>query len=337
MLQVTLQTPGQLVSADADLPAAGEGEALVRVHRVGVCGTDLHAFRGRQPFFSYPRVLGHELGVEVVDPGNDVSLQRGDRCAVEPYLNCGACIACRNGRPNCCSGLSVLGVHQDGGMREVIAVPARKLHSSTRLSYEQLALVETLAIGAHAVERANLQPGEFALVIGAGPIGVSVVQFARAAGATVAVADTSTTRLDLCRRLWKVDCTIDAQSADAEAQVRDAGGGDLPAVVFDATGNPQSMCAAFRWPCPGGRLVFVGLVQGEISFSDPEFHRRELTLLATRNAKPESFRAIIDAVESGRIDTDPWITHRLDLGDVPGGFATMAAAPDLFKGMITVS
>ena len=190
-------------------------------------------------------------------------------------------------------------------MREVIAVPGRKLHSSARLSYEQLALVETLAIGAHAVERANLRAGEFALVIGAGPIGVSVVQFARAAGAKVAVTDTSTTRLDLCRRLWKVDCTIDAQSADAEAQVRDAGGGDLPAVVFDATGNPQSMCAAFRWPCPGGRLVFVGLVQGEISFSDPEFHRRELTLLATRNAKPESFRAIIDAVESGRIDTDP--------------------------------
>src|SRR6476659_468820 len=291
---ITLLQPGEFELSDTEAPGPPlPGEALVRVHRVGVCGTDLHAFRGRQPFFSYPRVLGHELGVEVVDPGNDVSLQRGDRCAVEPYLNCGACIACRNGRPNCCSSLSVLGVHQDGGMRESIAVPSRKLHSSTRLSYEQLALVETLAIGAHAVERANLQPGEFALVIGAGPIGVSVVQFARAAGAKVAVADTSTTRLDLCRRLWKVDCTIDAQSADAEAQVRDAGGGDLPAVVFDATGNPQSMCAAFRWPCPGGRLVFVGLVQGEISFSDPEFHRRELTLLATRNAKPESFRAII--------------------------------------------
>ena len=133
-----------------------------------------------------------------------------------------------------------------------------------------------------------------------------------------------------------MDCTIDGQSETAEAQVREAGGGDLPAVVFDATGNPQSMCAAFRWPCAGGRLVFVGLVQGEISFSDPEFHRRELTLLATRNAKPESFRAIIDAVASGRIDTDPWITHRLDLGDVPAGFATMAASPDLFKGMITV-
>ena len=183
-----------------------------------------------------------------------------------------------------------------------------------------MALLRTARIGGDARHRRPRggtreasQPGEFALVIGAGPIGVSVVQFARAAGAKFAVVDTSTARLDLCRRLWKVDCTIDGQSETAEAQVREAGGGDLPAVVFDATGNPQSMCAAFRWPCAGGRLVFVGLVQGEISFSDPEFHRRELTLLATRNAKPESFRAIIDAVASGRIDTDPWITHRLDL------------------------
>lgn len=337
MLQVTLETPGRFARADTRVPAPIEGGALVRVHRIGVCGTDLHAFRGRQPFFSYPRVLGHELGVEIVQPGAAAgTLRPGDRCAVEPYLNCGTCIACRHGRPNCCGSLSVLGVHQDGGMRELMAVPPEKLHPSSRLSYEQLALVETLAIGAHAVERADLRAGEFALVIGAGPIGVSVVQFARAAGARVAVVDTSAARLELCRRLWNVDCTIDGRSATAEAQVREAGGGDLPSVVFDATGNAQSMGAAFRWPCAGGRLVFVGLVQGDITFNDPDFHRRELTLLATRNAKPESFRAIIEAVESGRIDTAPWITHRLGLGDVPAEFAAMAEAPDLFKGMIAV-
>lgn len=335
MLQVTLDAPGQFSSSDATVPERQEGSALVRVHRVGVCGTDLHAFRGRQPFFSYPRVLGHELGVEVVDPGGG-GLRAGDRCAVEPYLNCGTCIACRRGRPNCCSSLSVLGVHRDGGMREVIAVPPGKLHASSRLSYDQLALVETLAIGAHAVERAELPAGEFVLVIGAGPIGLSVVQFARAAGARVAVMDTSAARLDLCRRVWDVEHAIDAQRATAEAEVLEVGGGDLPGVVFDATGNPQSMCAAFRWPCAGGRLVFVGLVQGEISFNDPDFHRRELTLLATRNARPESFRAIIEAIESGRIDTTPWITHRLGLGDVPAQFPKLAAAPDLFKAMISV-
>jgi threonine dehydrogenase-like Zn-dependent dehydrogenase len=148
--------------------------------------------------------------------------------------------------------------------------------------------------------------------------------------------DTSAARLDLCRSVWGVEHTIDAQHPAAEAQVLEAGGGDLPGVAFDATGNPQSMCAAFRWPCAGGRLVFVGLVQGDISFNDPDFHRRELTLLATRNAQPESFRSIIDAVESGRIDTRPWITHRIGLGDVPVQFPRIAAAPDLFKAMVSV-
>jgi 2-desacetyl-2-hydroxyethyl bacteriochlorophyllide A dehydrogenase len=337
MLQIRLETPGRFAALDATAAECPEGHALVRVHRIGVCGTDLHAFRGRQPFFSYPRVLGHELGVQVVDPGSGGGpLSAGDRCAVEPYLNCGTCIACRHGRTNCCTKLSVLGVHQDGGMQEMIAVPRHKLHASSRLSYEQLALVETLAIGAHAVERAALLPGEFVLVIGAGPIGLSVVEFARTAGARVAVLDTSAARLELCQRHWNLDYAIDAQSPAADAQVREVGGGDLPAVVFDATGNPRSMCAAFQWPCAGGRLVFVGLVQGDITFNDPEFHRRELTLLATRNARPESFRSIIQAIESGLIDTNPWITHRLGLGDVPAQFPAIAAAPDLFKAMVVV-
>ena len=335
MLQITLDAPGKFSSSDVAIPEEQEEWALVRVHRIGVCGTDLHAFRGRQPFFSYPRVLGHELGVEVVSPG-EAGPRAGERCAVEPYLNCGTCIACRRGRPNCCSTLSVLGVHRDGGMRELIAVPPVKLHASSVLSYEQLALVETLAIGAHAVERAQLPRDEFVLVIGAGPIGLSVIQFARAAGARVAVMDMSAARLDLCRSVWGVEHTIDAQSPAAEAQVLEAGGGDLPGVVFDATGNPQSMCAAFRWPCAGGRLVFVGLVQGDISFNDPDFHRRELTLLATRNAQPETFRSIIEAVESGRIDTSPWVTHRIGLCDVPEQFPKIAAAPDLFKAMVAV-
>jgi 2-desacetyl-2-hydroxyethyl bacteriochlorophyllide A dehydrogenase len=335
VLQITLDAPGKFSASDVTVPEEQEECALVRVHRIGVCGTDLHAFRGRQPFFSYPRVLGHELGVEVVN-SSGTGPRAGERCAVEPYLNCGTCIACRRGRPNCCSTLSVLGVHRDGGMRELIAVPPGKLHASSVLSYEQLALVETLAIGAHAVERAALTRDEFVLVIGAGPIGLSVIQFARAAGARVAVMDTNAARMDLCRSVWGVEHTIDAQNPSAEAQVLEAGGGDLPGVVFDATGNPQSMCAAFRWPCAGGRLVFVGLVQGDISFNDPDFHRRELTLLATRNARPESFRSIIDAVESGRIDTRPWITHRIGLGDVPVQFQKIAAAPDLFKAMVSV-
>ena len=179
MKTVILEQPGQLSFAETDAPTTfAADEALVRVQRVGICGTDMHAYRGRQPFFSYPRILGHELGVEIVAIGeNEAGLRAGDYCAVEPYLNCGHCIACRKGKTNCCVQLQVLGVHTDGGMREWITVPARKLHKSGKLSLDQLALVETLGIGAHAVDRARIEAGEFALVIGAGPIGLSVVQF----------------------------------------------------------------------------------------------------------------------------------------------------------------
>ena len=335
MLTITLQTPGQFLAVEAPEPAAVPGTALVRVHRIGVCGTDLHAFAGRQPFFSYPRVLGHELGVEVIDPGDDPQgLQVGDRCSVEPYLNCGHCIACRRGKPNCCTTLQVMGVHVDGGMRPLLRVPARKLHPSARLDYEQLALVETLGIGAHAVERAQLSPYDFVLVIGAGPIGLSVIQFAKVSGATLAVMDVSATRLDFCRQQLGVAHTLKAGAGAAE-ELKRIGGGDLPTCVIDATGNPQSMAGCFDLPAHGGRIVFVGLFQGDVTFNDPNFHRRELTILASRNALPATFHDVIRLVEEGKVDTRPWITHRFRLEETPTVFPRdIAGNSAVLKAMI---
>ena len=147
----------------------GPGEALVRVHRVGICGTDISGYLGKMPFYSYPRIPGHELGVEVVSVGEGVpNVRPGDRCSVEPYINCQQCSACQRGNGNCCKNLKVLGVHTDGGLRARFIVPARKLHPSKKLSLEQLALVETLGIGCHAVNRSKVQPGEHALVVAPG-------------------------------------------------------------------------------------------------------------------------------------------------------------------------
>ncbi|MFT3829070.1 MAG: zinc-binding alcohol dehydrogenase family protein [Opitutaceae bacterium] len=324
MKALVLQHPGQLVAAEIASPTApAADEALVRVHRIGVCGTDIHAYGGKQPFFTYPRILGHELGVEVLAVGAGVdNVRPGDRCAVEPYLNCGRCIACRRGKPNCCSDIRVMGVHVDGGMREQFVLPASKLHRSATLSYDQLALVETLGIGAHAVQRANLEAGETVAVIGAGPIGLTVVQFARAVGARVLVLDINSARLAFCRDHLGIgaDATINIREADPLVQLRELTGDDLPTAVFDATGNPQSMAAAFRYPAHGGRLVFVGLFRGDVTFNDPDFHRRELTLLGSRNSRPEDFRRIIELVEAGRVDTSPWITHRAAFDSVPALF-----------------
>jgi 2-desacetyl-2-hydroxyethyl bacteriochlorophyllide A dehydrogenase len=322
MRQIILQQPGTFASATAPPPVPRPGEALVRIRRVGVCGTDLHAFAGRQPFFNYPCILGHELGVELLEvPPDDHGLRPGDRCAVEPYLSCGRCHACGLGKPNCCESLQVLGVHTDGGMRGLLTVPVERLHRSAQLSFDQLALVETLGIGAHAVARSDLRPGEEVLVVGAGPIGLSVVQFAVTAGGRVRVLERSAARRTFVGRF--------GVEALAEPD------GRLYDVVFDATGSPAAMQASFGHVAHGGRLVFVGLVQASITFDDPLFHRREMTLLASRNSCRD-FPRIIRLIEEGRIDTAPWITHRLALAEVPREFAGLPGQPGLVKAMVDV-
>lgn len=337
MKAIRLEEPGRF--APLEMRADGgiaPDQARVRVHRIGVCGTDIHAFNGRQPFFSYPRILGHELGVEVLEVGCEVTnVKPGDHCAVEPYLNCENCIACRHAKPNCCADLKVLGVHVDGGMREIVSLPARKLHPSRVLAFDQLALVETLGIGAHAVSRAQLENDEFVLIIGAGPIGLATMQFSLEAGAQVIVLDINEQRLQFCREKLGVVFTINASQEQALERLKEITDGDLPTAVFDATGNRESMMRAFEYCAQGGRLVFVGLFQGEVSFHDPDFHKRELTLLSSRNALPTDFARIIELIENGRIDTTPWITHRACLDEVPREFPAWAKpAAGVLKAMI---
>jgi hypothetical protein len=275
------------------------------------------------------------LGVEVVEAlPNERGIVAGDRCSVEPYLNCGHCIACRHGKSNCCTSLQVLGVHTDGGMREYIKVPLNKLHKSSQLTLEQLALVETLGIGSHAVDRAMLGMGEYALVIGAGPIGLSVCQFAKLADAKLIVMDINDQRLAFAQQTFGVDYMVNAGDNPLQ-KVLDITNGDLPTVVFDATGNADSMMGAFEYVAHGGRLVYVGLVQSDLRFNDPFFHRREMTLYATRNALPVNFTRIIALMEAGQIDVTPWITHRASYADMVGEFpAWLEPSAGLIKGVV---
>ncbi|HKA08373.1 MAG TPA: zinc-binding alcohol dehydrogenase family protein [Gemmataceae bacterium] len=319
MHAIQLEQPGRFRTITIPEPAGpGASEALVRVHRVGICGTDISGYLGKMPFYSYPRIPGHELGVEVTAVGSSVeNVRPGDRCSVEPYMNCQNCFACRRGRPNCCEHLEVLGVHTDGGLRPQFIVPARKLHSSKKLTLDQLALVETLGIGCHAVDRGAPQAGEHVLVVGAGPIGLSVIEFAKLTGATITVLDVNRKRLDFCKQVMGVTHTITMTTPDvALKEMAEITSGTLFPVVFDATGNTKSMCVAFEYVAFTGRLVFVGIVTDSISFPDPLFHRREMTAFATRNALPTDFRRIIGLIEDGRIDTRPWITHRTPFADL---------------------
>ena len=307
----------------AEPPAPGDGEALVRVLRIGICGTDISGYLGKMPFFSYPRIPGHELGVEVLATGTGVThVKPGDRCAVEPYMNCGQCFPCRKGNTNCCENLKVLGVMMDGGMTERLVLPARKLHPANPLTPDQCALVETLAIGCHAVNRGQPGPDETVLVIGAGPIGLSVIEFVKLSGAKTLVMDLNEQRLEFVRHKMGLPDTILTRGDGAELEtLRQMTGGRLAQVVIDATGSHKSMGHALNYCAFTGRLVYVGITQAEVSFPHaPILHRRELTVMGSRNALPPDFARIIKLIEEGRIDTRPWITHQAAFDEMIGVF-----------------
>jgi alcohol dehydrogenase len=321
MKSLMLESPRHLRKVETAPPEApAPGEAVVRVHRIGICGTDISGFLGKMPFFSYPRIPGHELGVHVVAVGEGVTnVKPGDRCSVEPYINDPESYASRRGHPNCCENLEVLGVHRDGGMRPEFVLPARKLHPSSKLAFDQLALVETLAIGCHAVNRGAPQADESCLVIGAGPIGLATLQFVKLSGARTIVLDMNEQRLDFCKRTLGIEHTIIA-SDHLMKDLRDATDGHLPDVVIDATGSVASMSNAFSLIAPGGQLVFVGITTEQVHFRHPVFHKPEGTLLCSRNALPEDFTRIIQLIEDGQIDTKPWITHRSGFDELPDVF-----------------
>jgi len=332
---------GKFVHAVVDRPGPPEaGWALVRTGAVGVCGTDFHAFHGRQNFFSFPRVLGHEIGCTVVALGEDAgdAVRVGDRCAVVPYWGCGTCIACRNGKSNCCTDIQVIGVHADGAMREFFHVPVDKLVPSMSLSLEQLALVETLCIGAHAVARAVPRPGENALIVGAGPIGMAAAQFALAEGVSVAVADINDSRLDFIRKNAGVKHTVNTKTCgDVTTQLKEIFNGELPTVVFDATGNLDSMQGAFNFVAHGGRLVFVGHTKEKVSFENPLFHAREMTVMASRNALPADFSRVIELIETGKLDISSWITHRCTMETFEESFMEwMKPETGVIKGVVSM-
>lgn len=320
MQSIVLEKPFLLERKEKEIPLRKPGEALVRVRNVGICGSDLHGFKGDQPYFTYPRIIGHEFSVEILEIENNRSgLEKGDRCVVDPYMACGRCLACRVGKTNCCVALEVLGVHKDGAMQEYMVLPVEKLIRSRDLTFEELALVENQCIGAHAVRRAHLSEGETALVVGAGPIGLGVIQYAMLKGARVAVMDISRERLAFCRSCLQADWFIDA-SKNPEEELKSITSGDFAAAVFDATGSAESQKKAIEYTAHGGRIILVGLAKGDINYFHPDFHKRELTLMSSRNATREDFENVIHSLEEGKTKVNPFITHRTTFDRVAGEF-----------------
>lgn len=321
MKAIVCRTPGDLAMEDRPVPGSPPpGWALVEVSHVGICGTDYHIFEGKHPFLAYPRVMGHEVSGIVAERGAGVDIPVGTPVIINPYLSCGKCIACRNGKPNCCVRIEVLGVHRDGAMCEQVLVPAGNLYPANGLSLADAAAVEFLAIGAHAVRRARAEAGARTLVIGAGPIGLGTAIFARIAGLDVSLLDMSSERLAFAAGELGF-ATLDGSRKPVPDLVSDATSGEGFDTVFDATGNTQSVQAAFAHVAHGGTLVLVSVVKDDIVFSDPEFHKREMTLIGSRNALRADFDHVAASIRNGAVPIAKLVTHRTTLDDTPRNLA----------------
>ncbi len=330
--------PGNFEYQSVEEPELRKDRSIIKIKRIGVCGTDLHAFEGTQPFLSYPRVLGHELAGELVACDNAPGFSVGEVVSLIPYFSCGVCFACRSGKPNCCEHIQVCGVHIDGGMVEYLSVPSSSLLKGGGLSLDELALVEPLAIGAHGVRRAAIQPGDFVLVVGAGPIGLGTMEFARIAGGKVIAMDINEKRLQFCREKLNVTYAVNATAPDAREQIREITNGDMPVVVIDATGNLRAINNSFQYMAHGARYVLIGLQRGEISINHPEFHKREGTLMSSRNATRDDFMHVIDALHNKLVDPSTYITHRANFEDVKRDFKQwLNPSMGVIKAMIEIT
>lgn len=320
MKYIVCQEPNLFELRDKEIPEKRSGEALLKIHRVGICGTDLHAYAGNQAFFKYPRILGHELAAEIIEiEDNNQGLKKGDKVIVMPYVSCGKCIACRNGKTNCCSNIQVLGVHADGGMQEIVSVRNDLLIPANNLSLNEMAIVEPLAIGAHAIRRANLEPSEKVVVIGCGPIGIGLMKLAQIVGAEVIALDVNNDRLEYAKNEIGVPHAFNVKDNPME-QISKITNADMATAVFDATGNKRALETGIDYMSHGGRFVLVGLSKGELTYEHPKIHAKETTLMCSRNATLEDFQFVIDHLKE--FPTSSFVTHQVNYAEMIKNFDT---------------
>ncbi len=336
MKALELEEPGKFKRINIDAPKSPDSnEVMLKIKSLGICGTDLHAYKGRQPFFTYPRILGHEVAAEVIEIGSKVThLKVGDLCAVMPYRNEIEDQAVRRGKTNCGSTLKVLGVHEDGAMQEYIKYPAHLVYPANELTIDQIALIEPLAIGSHAVERADIKPEDIVLIIGAGPIGIGTVAMALLKSTKIMVLDMNQSRLDFIIQKFPSVETI-LLNDSVEDTLKERLNGDLPTVILDATGNKASMEKCMEYIAPGGTIVFIGLFVGDVTFHDPLFHRKEVTLKSSRNALSTDFEKLIRLLKEGLVNIDGLITHRLAFDTLHENFEKLYLPEEkVIKGLI---
>ncbi|TAM97897.1 MAG: zinc-binding alcohol dehydrogenase family protein [Chitinophagaceae bacterium] len=335
MKALVCMAPGKFEYREISDPVLEQDHVIIKISRIGICGTDLHAYEGIQPFFKYPRILGHELSGQIIAGNHVEGFELGEAVTIIPYFSCGKCIACLSGKSNCCVNIQVCGVHIDGGMTEYLSVPSYSLVHGDGLSMKELALIEPQAIGAHGIRRAHLKVNEYVLIVGAGPIGLGAAEYARIAGSNVIVMDIQEYRLSICKEKLSIQHVINPSDGDVREKLMEITHGNMPTVVIDATGNLNAINHSFDYLAHGGRYILIGLQKGFIEFSHPEFHKREATLKSSRNATREDFEHVIQSMKTGKANPVSYLTDSVKFDRVPGKFISLINhESDAVKSMI---
>lgn len=307
MRALVLRQPGVAQLEQVPEPKMQPGEALLRVRRIGLCGSDLNSWRGRNPLVTFPRIPGHEIAATIVDlsephPG----LARGTNVTLSPYSSCGQCRSCRNGRPNSCRNNQTMGVQRDGALAEYVAVPAEKLFVAA-LSVDELCLVEPLTVGCHAVARAEVTAEDVVAVLGCGGVGLGAVAASAYRGATTIAMDIDDAKLDIARTAGAAH-VIHTKREEVREVLAELTNGEGPDVVIEAVGGAETFRAAVELVAFTGRVVYIGYAKEPVTYESRLFVQKELNILGARNALPEDFRQVIQMLEQHRFPVEAFIS-----------------------------
>ncbi|CAN5118364.1 zinc-binding alcohol dehydrogenase family protein [soil metagenome] len=315
MQALLIDQPGQARLGTAIAPNAGAADVLIRIRTVGFCGSDLNTYRGLNPLVSYPRVPGHEIAAEIAFLGADVprgSFEVGMPVTVYPYTACGSCAACRRGRPNACRDNQTLGVQRDGALTELVVVPWQKVVVPEGLSLRQLALVEPLSVGFHAVDRGRVAAEDVVVVIGCGAVGLGAVAGAHARGARVIAVDVDDAKLALATFTGASE-VVNTPAAALRDRVYALTNGDGADVVIEAVGRADTFVAAVDAAAFTSRVVYIGYTKGAVAYDTSLFVKKELDIMGSRNATPGDFRAVCDMLRAGGFPADAVVTRAVSL------------------------
>ncbi|WP_245835495.1 zinc-binding alcohol dehydrogenase family protein [Thalassospira mesophila] len=328
MKAICIDAPGSISLTRRAIPAPGPGEVRVRLLYVGYCGSDLGSFQGRNPLVNFPRVPGHELSGIIDDIGDDVpaSLGVGQRVTILPYFNCGTCFACRKNRPNACRNNQTMGVQREGALAEYTCVPHNHIIPVNTLSPRDTALIEPLAVGFHAVERARIEPGETVAVLGVGMIGLGIVLAALRKGAHVIAVDLSAQKLEIARQLGAVNM-VNAATENVVDRLLALTNGDGPSVILEAAGSPHTFRQAVDAASQCARVVYVGYTKVPVEYETRLFVSKEIEILGSRGATRDDFKHVTRYLEDNPACADIIISKIVPIDTADAAMREWAAAP----------